>query len=121
MDFTINVIYVVIVAFTLIIAIITLVGALIKTHKESSRESERFESWLKTHEKEIQELKKICHELHSENKILKESVNNQNHQSSQESIRLERMISELSKSIGQIDLKLGFLIEGKLKPTNHEG
>lgn len=114
MDFTVNLIYVILVALGLIVTIITFVV-------KSNRESERFESWLKTHEKEIQELKSICNALHTENKILKDSITNQNSISMQENRRLESMISQLAQSIGQIDVKLSFLIDGKLKPTNHEG
>lgn len=110
---TINLIWVV-------IAAVGLLGTIIASFIKSNREAERFESWLKTHEKEITELKHICNALHTENKILKDNINNQYHQSGQENRRLENMISELSKSVGQIDVKLGFLIDGKLKSVNHE-
>lgn len=110
---TINLIWV-------IIAAVGLLGTIIASFIKSNREAERFESWLKTHEKEITELKSICNALHAENKLLKDSMNSQYHQSGEESRRLERMISELSKSVVQIDIKLGFLIDGKLKSTTHE-
>lgn len=114
MDFTINLIYVILVAIGLIVTLITFIV-------KSNRESERFESWLKTHEKEIKELKSICNALHTENKILKDSITSQNSISMQENRRLESMIGQLAQSIGQIDVKLSFLIDGKLKSTNHEG
>ena len=113
MDFTVNLIYVILVALGLIVTIITFVV-------KSNREAERFESWLKTHEKEITELKRKSEAQEVENKILKENLNSQYHQSGMENRRLENMISDLSKSIGQIDVKLGFLIDGKLKSANHE-
>lgn len=114
MDYTINLIWVVLAALTLLIAII---GSIIK----SSREAERFESWLKTHEKEITEIKRKCDAQEAENKLLKESITNQNSISMQESRRLETMIGQLSQSIAQIDVKLSFIIEGKIKTNVHEG
>lgn len=114
---TINIIYVIIAGAGLLLTFITL---LLPFNAKINREAERFESWLKTHEKEITELKRKSEAQEVENKILKENQNSQYHQSGQENRRLENMISDLSKSIGQIDVKLGFLIDGKLKSANHE-
>lgn len=111
MEQTINLVWVIIGAATFLL---TFVASIIK----SSREAEQFKSWLKTHEKEITELKQIYQALHQETKTLKDNINNQNSQSMQESRRLENMIGQLSKTISQIDIKLNFLIDGKIKTSN---
>ena len=114
MELTINLVWLFIGSATFLL---TLVASIVK----SSREAEQFRSWLKTHEKEITELKQIHQALHQETKTLKDNINSQNNQSMQESRRLENMIGDLSKIISQIDIKLNFLIDGKIKTGNHEG
>lgn len=114
MDFTINVLWLLVGSATLLL---TVLASIVK----SNREAEQFKSWLKTHEKEITELKQMFQALHQENKILKESITSQNSVSMQENRRLENMIGQLSKTISQIDIKLSLLIDGRIKPINHEG
>jgi hypothetical protein len=110
MDFTINLIWVVLATFTLLL---TVIASIVK----SSREAERFESWLKTHEKEISELKQTCQALNTENKLLRESLNLQNSNFANETRRMENMMSSLALSIGKIDTKLELLLSGRIK--NH--
>jgi uncharacterized protein (DUF342 family) len=112
MESTINLVWVFIGAATLLL---TVIASIIK----SSREAEQFKSWLKTHEKEITELKSLFQALLQENKTLKDNITSQNSQSMQENRRLENMIGQLSKTISQIDVKLSFLIDGRIKPLNN--
>lgn len=107
MELTINIVWVTIAAITLIFA---LIGAIIK----SSREAEKFESWLKTHEKEIDELKKINHELNNETKMIREAMNSQALDFGKETREIEQSIAKLYSSLTSIDLKLEYLIEGKI-------
>lgn len=94
-----NIIYVV---FTGIALVLTIVGVFIK----SNREAERFESWLKTHEKEITELKQSRSEM--------------NDKFNQEHRRLETMIGGIAINIGKIDTKLQLFIDGRIKSLNED-
>lgn len=114
MDFTINLIWVIIGGAALLLSVIAIVV-------KSSRESERFESWLKTHEKEIEELKRSKSALHNENKLLRELINNQSQNFNTEHRRLETVMANLNISLSKIDLKLELLLNGKIKTEpNHE-
>lgn len=111
---TINLIWVVIAAVGLLI---TIIASFIK----SNREAERFESWLKTHEKEITELKQTNQSLHSENKAIRESMALQNSTFAQETRRLETLMGNVQVSIGKIDTKLELLLNGRIKTNElHE-
>lgn len=95
MDFTINLFWVIIAGITLIVTIITIIV-------KSSREAERFESWLKTHEKEIIELKRDNKDINQEHK------------------RLEAMIGGIAISLGKIDTKLEILLGDRWKANQNE-
>jgi hypothetical protein len=69
-NFTVNLFWLIVSALSFLLGIIAIV---VKT----SRESEKFENWLKTHEKEISELKVSNQNLYNENKLLREIINNQ--------------------------------------------
>lgn len=108
MDFTINLLWVIIAAIALLV---TLIASIVK----SNREAERFESWLKTHEKEIQSLQ-------VENKAIRESQNLQNSTFMQEIRKVENMMGELKVSNGIIQATLNILINnGRKNHENHEG
>jgi hypothetical protein len=104
MEFTINLIWVILGAVSVIISIIVLIGGMIKTNKASSREAERFESWLKTHEKEIQNLQ-------IEHKAIREAQAIQNSSFMSEIRKVEHLISELSKSNAIIQNTLEIILK----------
>lgn len=99
MDYTINLLWVIIAALGLLVTLITMII-------KYNREAERFESWLKTHEKEINELKR--------------SNGDMQHNFNTEHRRLESLIGGIAVSIGQIDTKLQLLLTGRIKNNNPE-
>lgn len=99
MDYTINLLWVIIAAIGLLVTLITMII-------KYNREAERFESWLKTHEKEIQEQKNSVKEIQNSFNL--------------EHKRLETMIGGIAVSIGQIDTKLQLLLTGRIKSNNQE-
>jgi hypothetical protein len=108
MDFTINIIYVILVGLGVLLTVIAIVV-------KSSRESERFESWLKTHEKEIQDLR-------IENKAIRESQALQNSTFMSEIRKVEHLMNELKISNAIIQNTLNILIKNtSIKPQDHEG
>lgn len=113
MDLTINIIWVIIATVTLLF---TVVASLIK----SSRESEKFEIWLKTHEKEIDELKKINNGLNTEMKILRESINTQNLIFNKETRIIEASIANLANNLVKTNLMLELILKGTIKHTNSD-
>lgn len=87
-EVSINLIWVIIAAISLLISIALMIA-------KYNREAERFESWLKTHEKEISELKKDNKDINQEHK------------------RLESMIQNIAISLGRIDTKLEILLSDR--------
>jgi Flp pilus assembly protein TadB len=109
---TINLFWVILAAATLLL---TFIGMLLAHNSKTNREAERFESWLKTHEKEIQSLQ-------VENKAIRESQALQNSTFMQEIRKVEQLMGELKTSNGIIQNTLNILIRnGHLKPQDNEG
>lgn len=86
-----------------LVAIAGFIASGVFVYTKFNREAERHESWLKTHEKEIQELKENNKEIKQEHR------------------RLESMIGEIAISLGKIDVKLEILLGNKLKANQNEG
>lgn len=116
MDYTINVIWVIIAAGGFILSIVGIIA-------KSSRESERFDSWLKTHEKELNDIRRKSEIMDANNSRLHELIQQQNASFMIETRRLEGMMVKVEISMAQINTKLGFLLEQssmKIKEDNKD-
>lgn len=101
--------------FWLITAVVGVLISIIALIVKSGREAERFEGWLKTHEKEIQDLR-------IENKAIRESQALQNSTFMSEIRKVEQLMNELKISNAIIQNTLNILIKNtSIKPKDHEG
>lgn len=104
--------------FWLILAALTLLIAVIASIVKSNREAERYESWLKSHEKEIEDLKRNYANLTSENKSIRDIQTNQNNNFINEIRKVESLMSEIKLSNGIIHTKLEMLLSNGTKNQN---